>query len=57
MRRTIVLDEKDIKSIIAEKWNRPYNDVTLIITEEWVGYGQDEHREKKVKAYVNEGKI
>ncbi len=50
----IILDEINIRKIIAEKYGVPYTNIKLNIQEEWVGYGENEHREHVVKAYVDD---
>lgn len=54
---TITLSEDDVKEIVADYltkngYSATPNDVKLVCTNKWVGYGMDEHTEPAFKECV-----
>lgn len=52
MRTEIELNSDDMRKIIAEHFSVSEDKVTVSASEEWVGYGMQEHRESVPKAVV-----
>lgn len=52
MKTKIELDRDDMRKIIAEHFSVSEDKVTVSASEEWVGYGMQEHRESVPHAVV-----
>lgn len=52
MRTKIELNGDDMRKIIAEHFSVSEDKVTVSASEEWVGYGMQEHRESVPHAVV-----
>lgn len=48
----IELTQEDIIGIIADYFNVPPKDVSVVIEKEWKGYGPMEHYEHEVKIII-----
>lgn len=52
MKTKIELDKDDMRKIIAEHFSVSEDNVIVSASEEWVGYGMQEHRESVPHAVV-----
>ena len=54
MKKVIELDEKDIRSILAEKFNCDPCHVAITVVKDWAGHGPTEHEIHTIKAIIKQ---
>ena len=54
MKKLIVLDEKDIQKVLAEKFNCDPCHVSITAEKSWAGHGPTEHEIHTIKATIRQ---